>query len=75
MIKVKCIKKFRDKNNHIYGYRIQDKKGNIRDIRAEKLKLAIKSNRLSVANLTLTSDNNNNINNLSLLNLILLEAI
>ena len=57
MIQVKCIKKFRDKNNHIYGYRIQDKKGNIRDIRAEKLKLAIKSNRLSVANLTLTSDN------------------
>ena len=30
MIQAKCMQKFRDKNNHIYRYRLQDQQGNIK---------------------------------------------
>ena len=57
MLKVKCIQKFRDKNNIIIGYRIIDQNGNMKDISSESLKQAIKQRKLEVINLTLTSDN------------------
>ena len=56
MIQVKCIQKFRDKNNHIYGYRIVDLNGQTQDVQPEKLKQAIKTKQLHVINLRLTSD-------------------
>lgn len=57
MIQAKCIQKFRDKHNQIYGYRLQDINGQIQDVKPENLKLAIKNNQIHVVNLTLTSDN------------------
>ena len=57
MIQAKCIQKFRDKNNHIYGYRLQDKKGQVLDVKPDKLKQAIKNNQITIINLTLTADN------------------
>lgn len=57
MISVKCIQKFRDKNNHIYGYRLQDINGKTQDVKPENLKQAIRCNQIHVINLALTSDN------------------
>ena len=57
MIQAKCIQKFRDKNNNIYGYRLQDQNGACIDVRREQLKQAIKSKQINIINLTLTSDN------------------
>lgn len=57
MISVKCIQKFRDKNNHIYGYRLQDINGKTQDVKPENLKQAIRCNQIHVINLVLTSDN------------------
>lgn len=56
MLAVKCIQKFRDRNNKIYGYRLQDSNGYTKDVRPEDLKAAIANNKVSVVNLTLTSD-------------------
>ena len=57
MIQAICLKKFRNKNNQIIGYRIQDKNGNTLDVKSEYLKQAIKNKQINVINLTLTSDN------------------
>ena len=57
MIQAICLKKFRNKNNQIIGYRIQDKNGQTRDVKSEYLKQAIKNKQINVLNLTLTSDN------------------
>ena len=57
MIKVNCVKRFKDNNGRIYGYRLQDIYGNTRDFKPEDLKDEIRNGRLSVVNLTLTSDN------------------
>lgn len=57
MIQVKCTYKFKDKNNNIYGYRIQDVNGKTMDVQADKLKQAIRNNQVTVINLILTSDN------------------
>lgn len=57
MLQAVCLKKFRNKNNQIIGYRIQDKNGNTVDVKPEQLKQAIKNKQISVLNLTLTSDN------------------
>ena len=57
MLKVKCVQKFRDKNNVIIGYRIIDQNGNTKDVSSESLKQVIQQGRLEVINLTLTSDN------------------
>ena len=57
MIQAKCIQKFRDKNNKIYGYRLIDLNGNTQDVNPESLKQAIKNKQIHIVNLTLTSDN------------------
>ena len=57
MITVKCLHKFRNKNDQIIGYKIQDKNGNTLDVKSEYLKQAIRNNQINVLNLTLTSDN------------------
>lgn len=56
MITVKCIQKFRNKNNQITGYKLQDCTGAVKDVTPEQLKNAIRSNSVSVVNLKLTSD-------------------
>ena len=56
MIQAKCIQKFRDKNNHIYGYRLQDLNGQTQDVHSDNLKQAIASGQIHVVNLTLTKD-------------------
>ena len=56
MIKATCIQKFK-KNNKIYGYRLQDSQGNIKDVYADQLKQAIHNQQITVINLTFTSDN------------------
>lgn len=57
MIQAKCVEKFRDKNNHIYGYRLKDSQGNTKDVGTDQLKNAIKNGQINILNLTLTSDN------------------
>lgn len=56
MIQAKCTQKFRDKRNHIYGYRIVDLNGQTQDVKAEALKQAIASGKIHIINLTLTKD-------------------
>ena len=57
MLTVTCIQKFRNKQNQIYGYRLQDQQGNIKDVYSDQLKAAIRNNKIDIVNLTLTSDN------------------
>ena len=57
MIQTKCIQKFRDKQGKIYGYRLADVNGQTQDVTSDNLKLAIKTNQITVVNLKLTSDN------------------
>lgn len=57
MIYAKCIHKFRDKNNAIIGYRLQDINGNTQDVQAANLKNAIRNGQIHIVNLKLTSDN------------------
>ena len=56
MIQVKCIKKFRDDNNRIYGYRVVDLNGFTQDVEAERLKQAIIKGDVDVINMKLTSN-------------------
>lgn len=56
MIQAKCIQKFRDKNNNIYGYRLIDINGQTQDVQSKNLKQAIASGKIHVVNLTLTTD-------------------
>lgn len=56
MIQAKCTQKFRDKRNHIYGYRLIDLNGQTQDVKAEALKQAIASGKIHIINLTLTKD-------------------
>ena len=57
MIQALCLQKFRNKNNQIIGYRLQDRNGNTLDVKSEYLKQAIKNKQINILNLTLTSDN------------------
>lgn len=57
MIQVTCTQKIRNKYNQIIGYTIIDSLGNTMDVKAEALKQAIKTNKMVVDNLVLTSDN------------------
>ena len=57
MLYVKCIHKFRDKNNNIIGYRLQDLNGQVQDVKTANLKNAIKAGNVHVVNLKLTADN------------------
>lgn len=56
MFQVRCIEKFRDANNNIIGYRLQDMNGSIKDVKPYELKQAIFSKKLYVINLKLTSN-------------------
>lgn len=55
-IKIKCLKKQRDKNNNIIAYLVQDRSGNKKVFSAKELKAAIYDFRFDCINLTLTSD-------------------
>lgn len=57
MIQARCIQKFRDKNDRIYSYRLQDTQGKTVDLAPEQVKYAIQHKQMNVVNLTLTSDN------------------
>ena len=57
MIQALCLQKFRNKNNQIIGYRLQDRNGNTLDVKSEYLKQAIRNKQINILNLTLTSDN------------------
>lgn len=56
MIVARSIQKFRDKNNNIIGYRLQDANGQIKDIDSANLKQAIRNKSIHVINLKLTTD-------------------
>lgn len=56
MITCRCIKKFRDRNGAIKGYRLQDNQGTCLDVKPDQLKMAIFSKQLDVINLKLTTD-------------------
>lgn len=56
MLQLTCVKKLRDKNGFIRGYRLKDMSGEVRDIRPDALKNAIALQECIVDNLTLTSD-------------------
>ena len=57
MIKVKCVHKYRDKNDVIKAYRIADSSGKEIDIEPSVLKAKIRNGEIEVINLVLTSDN------------------
>ena len=57
MIQATCIEKNRDSNNKIVSYKIKSKSGDIKTIPTNDLKNAIKNNKITINNLTLTSDN------------------
>lgn len=57
MLKIKCIKVFRDEHNRIIGYRIIDEHKRVNDVMADQLKEAIRSKTVTCTNLTLTTDN------------------
>ena len=56
MITCKCIQKFRNRNNVIYGYRLVDINGKTQDVTPNDLKNAIKNSQVNVVNLSLTVD-------------------
>lgn len=57
MIVYRCTHKFRNEQNKIHAYRLIDENNNIRDIKSDELKEAIKTNQITVINLKLTSNN------------------
>lgn len=57
MIKVKCVHKYRDKNDVIKAYKIADASGKEIDIEPSVLKAKIRNGEIEVINLVLTSDN------------------
>lgn len=57
MLVLTVIQVFRKTNNRIYGYKLQDDKGNIKDITSEQLKQALKNNKVKLLNYKLTNDN------------------
>ena len=56
IIQAKCIQKFRDKQNRIYGYRLVDLNGQTQDVTSDNLKNAIANGQIHVVNLTLSKD-------------------
>ena len=56
MITCRCIQKFRNKHGKIYGYKLQDSSGQIRDVTSEELKRAINDKQINITNLVLTTD-------------------
>lgn len=56
-ITVTCIKRIRDRNNRIVGYTLLDRNKGKRNVTPEELKHYIRTGKLEVKNLTLTTDN------------------
>lgn len=52
-----CLEKIRDKHNKIIGYKVEDTKGVVKYISSLQLKMEIAKDRITMANLILTSDN------------------
>ena len=52
-----CIKRVRTSSNKIIKYKLQDNTGKIIEVYPKELKQAIRENKITVVNLTLTSDN------------------
>lgn len=57
MLKATVIQVFRKTNNRIYGYRLQDDSGRIKDVSAEQLKDAVNKGLIQLNNYKITSDN------------------
>ena len=57
MKELRCTSIFRDKSGNIIGYRLVDSKGQAKEIKKDALKEMIRNNKVSVMNLTLTSNN------------------
>ena len=57
MVVATCVKRFKNDKGLIVGYRIMDKTGKSLNIASDRLKDEIRSNKIKVSNLTLTSDN------------------
>lgn len=57
MIKATVLQVFRRSNNVIYGYRLQDESGVIKDVTPKQLKEAINNGLIQLDNYKLTSDN------------------
>ena len=53
MINAKCIQKFRDKNNNIIGYRLEDTNGNRIDVKPNELKQAIVNKQINIINFSI----------------------
>jgi len=56
MVQARCIQKFRDKNNNIKGYLLEDCNGRQLRVTPDQLKMAIFSKQIEIVNLTLTKD-------------------
>lgn len=56
MVQAKCVQKFRDKNNNIKGYLLEDYNGKQLRIAPDQLKNAIFMEQINVINLKLTKD-------------------
>lgn len=56
MVQARCIQKFRDKNNNIKGYLLEDCTGQQLQVSPDQLKMAIFSKQIEIINLTLTKD-------------------
>ena len=57
MVDARCIKKYRDNNNVIVGYLLQDENGVVRNVSSQEVKYLLSNNKLHIINLKLTSDN------------------
>lgn len=55
-MKVRCLHKYRNGNNQILGYKIQNTQGETIDVSAEQLKMYMYSKQMDVVNLQLTRD-------------------
>ena len=57
VLELKCLHKFRKSNGVIYGYRLEDRNGNLYDYFPNDLKVDIGNGKIKVINLQLTSNN------------------
>ena len=57
MVQATCIRKLRDRRNQVYGYRLRDSTGAVRDISYDAIRNAIRDEKIHITNLELTSDN------------------
>lgn len=57
MVEVKCTGKKRDKSNNIIAYMLADRQGAVKILKPCEVKQLIREKKITVVNLTLTSDN------------------